>query len=81
MNRNKYLKSSVLVAALGLLSLALFPGQALLSNGVCIRFIDIPFTHTMFIVPSYTPLVWLTVFAGLVCATFLLLLLAWRSPA
>lgn len=55
-----------------------FPGQALLSDGRCIRFIGIPFTESVVEVPYWYVRIFVVVFLGLALLTLLSLLLAWK---
>lgn len=76
-SRNKFLKCSGASAILTVLSLMFFPGQALLADGRCIRFIDVPFVASYIQVPYWYPMVFAGVFLGSALLTVVFLLLAW----
>ncbi len=73
----------VVVAFAGLIlsTLALFStGQALLSNGACIRFLQIPFTQTRFHVPDSSPRILLATSAVCALAVVAAVLVRRRPP-
>jgi hypothetical protein len=78
MSRNKFLKCSGASAVLAALSQMFLPGQALLADGRCIRFINVPFVASFIQVPYWYEGVLERVFFGLVLVTIAFLLLAWK---
>jgi membrane protein implicated in regulation of membrane protease activity len=76
--RNKCLKYSAASAILAFLLLIFFPGQALLTDGRCIRFINVPFVAPYIEVPGWYQTAFVWVFLGLMLLTVALLMLAWK---
>ncbi len=82
MKRYKFCKSIIVlvVVAGGSLYLA-FPAQALLSDGRCIRFFQLPLAKSITVVPGYFPLVFGVCFLlSIVGATVLFLISLKYSP-
>jgi hypothetical protein len=77
-SRNKFVKCSAASAILAALSLMFFPGQALLADGTCIRFISVPFVASYIQVPYWYVQVFAGVFLSLALLTGVFLLLAWK---
>ena len=76
--RNKFLRCSGATALLTALSLMFFPGQALLADGRCIRFIDVPFVASYIPVPYWYQGAFAGVFLGLALLTVVFLVLEKR---
>lgn len=79
MARHKFFIFGGASAIFAAISLTLFPGQALLSDGSCIRFISIPLVISPIKVPYWYQQAIAGAFLFLTSLTIVFLLMAWRN--